>query len=216
MYLSRIELDAKLRETMRALSSPQILHGAIEQGFTDKANRKLWRVDWLNDACYLLVLSEEKPGFTHIASQFGYPSQQPPWQTKDYNRLISRLQNGQQWHFRLRANPTRSSLKEKDKVSGRGKVYAHVTPDQQKKWLLLKAETCGVKLAEDEFNVIHAQRLRFQKGNRHQVTINTAVFEGHLTITDLERFRHTLLRGIGRAKAYGCGLLTIARPNGIV
>lgn len=217
MYLSRIELDAKLRETMRALSSPQILHGAIEQGFTDKANRKLWRVDWLDDACYLLVLSQEKPDYTHIASQFGYPFQQPPWQTKDYNRLMSRLQRGQQWHFRLRANPTRSSFKEKDKTSGRGKVYAHVTPEQQKQWLLQKAESYGFSLAEDEFNVVNTQRLLFQKGkSRLRVTINTAVFEGHLTITDLERFRHTLLRGIGRAKAYGCGLLTIARPNGIV
>jgi CRISPR system Cascade subunit CasE len=91
-----------------------------------------------------------------------------------------------------------------------------VTPEQQKQWLLQRAEVCGFNLTEDGFNVVHTQRLGFQKGkSRDRVTINTAVFEGHLTITDLERFRHTLLRGIGRAKAYGCGLLTIARPYGI-
>lgn len=217
MYLSRIQLDDKLRETMRALSSPHILHGAIEQGFSDKENRKLWRVDWLNNACYLLVLSKETPDFTHIANQFGYPSHQPLWQTKDYNRLISRLQSGQQWHFRLRANPTRNSFKEKNETSGRGKVFAHVTSQQQKEWLLVKAEGCGFNLAEDGFNVVHTQRLSFQKGgnNKHQATIHAAVFEGHLTITEPERFKHTLLFGIGRAKAYGCGLLTIARPSGI-
>jgi len=204
-------LDAKQRETMQALSSPHILHGAVEQSFAEKDNRKLWRIDWLSDACYLLVLSQEKPDFTHIANQFGFPAQRPPWETKDYNLLLSRLQKGQ-WHFRLRANPTRSSLNEKDKTSGRGKVFAHVTQEQQRNWLLLKAEACGFQLAEDEFGVVHSQWVKFQKGknSKSKVVLRTVVFEGKLTVIDLERFEQTLLSGIGRAKAYGCGLLTIA------
>lgn len=34
-------------------------------------------------------------------------------------------------------------------------------------------------------------------------------FDGTATITDPARLRHTILNGIGRAKAYGCGLLSI-------
>lgn len=39
-------------------------------------------------------------------------------------------------------------------------------------------------------------------------------FEGVLTITEAELFRKALIDGIGRAKAYGCGLMTLARIGG--
>lgn len=197
---------------MRALSSPNILHGAVEQSFAGKDSRKLWRVDWLNDSCYLLVLSEKEPDFTHIVDQFGYPSSKRSWETKNYNALLSRLQIGQEWHFRLRANPTRSSFNDKNKASGRGKVFAHVTQEQQRQWLLLKSKSCGFKLEENDFEIVQTQWIKFSKGkdNNRQVTLRTASFEGKLTITNLKGFTDTLVSGIGRAKAYGCGMLTIA------
>ena len=37
-----------------------------------------------------------------------------------------------------------------------------------------------------------------------------STFEGMLTVTDRDAFVHALTHGIGRAKGYGCGLLTIA------
>jgi CRISPR system Cascade subunit CasE len=37
-----------------------------------------------------------------------------------------------------------------------------------------------------------------------------AVFEGVLQISDESLFKAALTNGIGRAKAYGCGLLTLA------
>jgi CRISPR system Cascade subunit CasE len=208
-------LDVKQRETMRALSSPQVIHGAVEQSVAGKNNRNLWRIDWLNDICYLLVLSHEKPDFTHITKQFGFPSLQPTWETKNYYLLLSRLQAGQEWHFRLRANPTRSSFKEKEKTSGRGKVFAHVTSEQQKQWLLSRAESCGFKLEENKFDIVQTQWFKFSKGNDNgrEVSLHTVVFEGKLTIVELEKFKQTLLYGVGRAKAYGCGLLTIARSR---
>ncbi|MDD9380367.1 type I-E CRISPR-associated protein Cas6/Cse3/CasE [Streptomyces sp. ZAF1911] len=42
------------------------------------------------------------------------------------------------------------------------------------------------------------------------VTITTATYEGTLTVTDPVALARTLLTGIGPAKAYGCGLLTLA------
>ncbi|MFF2026720.1 type I-E CRISPR-associated protein Cas6/Cse3/CasE [Streptomyces sp. NPDC058171] len=53
--------------------------------------------------------------------------------------------------------------------------------------------------------------LRF---NRHRngprVTLSTATYQGRLRVTDPDALRHTLLHGIGPAKAYGQGLLTLA------
>lgn len=215
MYLSRVMLNIDRRETMRALASPQLLHGAVEHSFSGNRERKLWRVDWLGNNCYLLVLSEERPDFTYIAKEFGY-SGIGRFETKEYSSLLVRLKVGQIWQFRLCANPTRSSFKEKNAASGRGKVFAHVTHEQQKQWLLAKEESCGFKLKEDAFDVVYTQWKKFRKGSdgNREVAFLMATYEGILTVSDLKRFKQTLLTGIGREKAYGCGLLTIARCAG--
>ena len=216
MYLSQVMLDVNRRNTMRALASPHMLHGAVERSLEKDRQRKLWRIDWRGDNCYLLVLSAQRPNFTHIAGDFGYPDT-GRFETKDYDPLLTKLKVGQTWHFRLCANPTRSSFKEKDEASGRGRVFAHVTPEHQKEWLLARAETCGFTLEKDAFDVVYAQWKKFRKdsGGNCEVSLLMATYEGVLTITDVERFRRTLLSGIGREKAYGCGLLTISWPREI-
>ena len=71
-------------------------------------------------------------------------------------------------------------------------------------------------MAEDEFDVVNSQWLEFPKRDEggRTVTLRTATFEGELTIADMGLFQKTLLCGVGRAKAYGCGLLTIAPIKG--
>ncbi|NLD52373.1 MAG: type I-E CRISPR-associated protein Cas6/Cse3/CasE [Clostridiales bacterium] len=212
MFLSRILLDDTNRDTMRALTVPQLMHAAVEQSFSGDRQRRLWRVDRLEGKCQLLVLSEGTPDFTALVNQFGNPVIAPTWETKDYNKLLARLAQGQLWRFRLRANPVHS-VKEKD-APGRGKVTAHVTQEQQKKWLIARAQACGFALQPDAFDVVHTQWLKFNKGGGREVTLRTATFEGILTITDPERFKDALLSGIGRAKAYGCGLMTVMSCRG--
>jgi CRISPR system Cascade subunit CasE len=50
---------------------------------------------------------------------------------------------------------------------------------------------------------------RSKSGN--QMRIGVLEFTGILTVTDPELFLRAVIRGFGRAKAYGCGLLLIAR-----
>jgi CRISPR system Cascade subunit CasE len=45
---------------------------------------------------------------------------------------------------------------------------------------------------------------------RSQLTFVSVLFEGRLRVTDPGKFRATLERGVGSAKAYGFGLLSIA------
>ena len=44
-----------------------------------------------------------------------------------------------------------------------------------------------------------------------RVTINRTVYEGVARVTDPDALRRALVAGIGRSKAYGCGLMTLAR-----
>ena len=54
-------------------------------------------------------------------------------------------------------------------------------------------------------------RNRPNEGGHDRVTINRTVYEGVLHVTDAEVLRRVLVTGIGRSKAYGCGLMTLAR-----
>ena len=65
-------------------------------------------------------------------------------------------------------------------------------------------------------NLVGTKWDEFLKSNSSEgkVTLRTVVFEGVLTVRNLEHFKHALVSGIGRAKAYGCGLLTIAHYRG--
>lgn len=218
MFLSRVALNTNRRETMAALASPHLLHGAIEStiGKSQKQQqRNLWRIDWFESICYLILLSKDHPDLTHIVKQFGYTTKNPQWETKDYNPLLERLKIGDIWRFRLQANPTHSSSREKKEVTDRGKVFAHVTQEQQRQWLMQRAVSRGFSIEEDQFDVVHTEWKRFlkNKNEKHWVTLRIAIYEGILTIQNVDVFRNTLINGIGRGKAYGCGLLTVAQQR---
>ncbi len=47
------------------------------------------------------------------------------------------------------------------------------------------------------------------------MTFGAATFEGVLEVTDAEKFRESLKQGIGTGKAYGFGLLSVAKTQDI-
>lgn len=219
MYLSRIALNTQRKSTMIALASPQNIHAAVESSFPpaqEKTGRNLWRIDRVNNALYLLVLSNRKPDFLHIIEQFGWPEAEQKWETKDYSSLMEQIKAGQRWQFRLRANPVHSVNQTsgiQTQVSARrGKIFAHITVQQQEQWLLDRASKHGFSLQKGSFCVMQREVRKFRH-NRKQVTLSTATFEGVLKVEDLVLFLQALTNGIGRAKAYGCGLLTIAKVS---
>ncbi len=208
MYLSRIELDVKKRNTMIALANPQQFHGAVEMGFKGDRKRNLWRLDKLGNKLYLILLSEDMPELGGIVQQFG--TGQAP-EIKDYTAYLNTMQNGTLWHFRLTANPTKS-LPNYAEGAKRGKVCAHITTEFQEKWLMEKAEKCGFRLFAGSFGVTHTQWQRFRKGDKgNQVSLLSVTYEGILEVTDVQKFKNMLINGIGRGKAYGLGLMTVIR-----
>ena len=49
---------------------------------------------------------------------------------------------------------------------------------------------------------------RFAKDG-HDVSLKTSLIQGVLRVTDRERFKESFVKGIGRGRAFGCGLLQI-------
>ncbi|AZS87258.1 type I-E CRISPR-associated protein Cas6/Cse3/CasE [Streptomyces griseoviridis] len=161
----------------------------------------------------------------------------PGWQTRPYQPFLDRLTAGQHWAFRLTANPVHTIRRKEGEPR---KLTAHLTHRHQMGWLLdeERQKRAGFRIAEKpagrrtlpggtthkghphhgdryELSLNDTRSLSFSKsrpggGNRSRVTLVTATFEGRLEITDPDLLRRTLTHGIGRARAYGCGLLTLA------
>jgi len=209
MYLSRVELDTSLRNTKRAMVHLEMMHAAIER--SSEEGRNLWRIDKLNGKYYLLVLSQELPDLGILQEQFGRPD--CPGESKDYTKFVGQIKEGQRWRFRLKANPVHAV---KDSREGRGKTIAHVSEKWQREWLMKRAEKNGFSLEEDSFEITDVQWFRFGKNgaaprSNKQISIKAVTFEGVLTVSNEELFKGALIGGIGREKAYGCGMMTLMR-----
>ncbi len=221
-YLSRLKLNPARRAGRNILSSPQAMHAAVLAAFPGRLadrtqERVLWRLDPGDGEVLLYVVSPEPPDLTHLVEQAGWPTLQT-WETRDYSALLDALAVGQCWDFRLTANPTRSRPAGEGQRSQR---FGHVTVAQQQEWLATRAERAGFGLpavpgpdgsSRPEHGLVVRNRSldRFRRGDG-TVTLARATFDGQLTVTDPDALRATLTGGLGPAKAYGCGLLTLAR-----
>jgi len=223
MYLSRIQLNRRRRDAWRLLSSPQRMHAAVLASFVDPPTgdrdgdpRVLWRLDAeTDDRLFLYVVSPDRPDFAHLAEQAGWPSIERG-ASKEYSAFLDALGTGQRWAFRLTANPTRYH---RPTDGGRAKRIAHVTVGHQEAWLAERAATSGFRIvAPDEGATTLAVTRRSvqqfdRRGTPKPVTLAVAQFDGLLEVTDPAALRRVLVTGIGPAKAYGCGLLTLAPPR---
>ena len=210
MYLSRVELDETRHATMRALSAPQKIHGAVESAFLGERRRRLWRLGRLGGKVFRLLLSEQKPDLESISAQFGPVSGTSNFETRNYTQLLEQIEPGSVWQFRLTANPTKSCSGHSPS-EGRGKVLAHCTTSYQQQWLLERAEKHGFRLSESSFIVTNSHWIRFSKHGDpgHPVSLLSVTYEGVLQVTQPELFCAMLTHGIGRGKAYGLGLMTV-------
>lgn len=216
MFLTRFELNTARRGARDLLTSPHRLHAAVLAAFPTSQReptehgRILWRLDQRSRQTLLYIVSPHHPDLTHLVETAGWPATRS-WQTHSYGPLLDRLVAGTQWAFRLAANPVHSRAATPGE---RGKRYGHVTVAQQTNWLLDRAQRHGFTVPETTGKepdvAVHARRTwRFPRDGR-TVTLATAVFEGRLETTDPDVLRHALTHGIGPAKGYGCGLLTLA------
>lgn len=212
MILTRIELDPTRRSTIMALANPNRFHGAVEESHNRSDERVLWRIDVLSGRQYLMVLSPSEINAAFLADQFGYPGEKP--EQKKYDPLLERIEAGSTWQFRLTANPTFSSLKERRSPEDRGKVKSEITTALQMEWLIRKSQKNGFSVNPEQARVTATRWITFRKqSDKRKVSLLQVTFEGILTVTDPELFRKALTEGIGRGKAYGMGFMTVVCPR---
>ena len=231
MYFTRFRMNPQKRGSVRLASSPQRMHATVLSAFpparTESPDgRVLWRLDTPSRHEWTLyVVSPARPSMEQFQEECGW-SQEQSWESAEYAPFLDRLREGQTWAFRLTANPVRSVAREH---RTRGRVQPHVTVEQQQGWLVERAPRLGFSIpdvagashgTDDEapdsipqVRVTRREQDSFGKGRiaeRRTATISRAQFDGVLEVNDPELLRTALTHGIGRAKAYGCGLMTLA------
>lgn len=221
MFMSRCEINVSRRGARKLLGSPQAMHAAVMSCFprsqVEQAGRVLWRLDKIGQAQFLLVTSAMKPDLSVIEEQAGWHSAQST-QYKKYGPFLDRIAAGQQYQFKLTANPTHSVRRE----GARSKRMPHVGRAHQERWLLERCEPNGFIIpdlpVDDEaaplgkaFSVTNRTTWHFRRNAERgrNVTVQSVSYEGVLEVVDEEKFRDALINGIGSGKAYGCGMLTV-------
>jgi CRISPR system Cascade subunit CasE len=122
------------------------------------------------------------------------------------------FEKGQSLRFRLLANPTRK-IDTKSGPDGRrrnGKRVA-VSPDKFYEWLAQRAEPAGFRVNEDSTTVQPGYAYFKKEQNGEPRRLRSVRYDGMLRIANPERFKEALASGIGSAKAFGFGLLSIAK-----
>ena len=208
MYLSRLTLNPTHRHVQADLASDYELHKTVLRAFPSADDggpgRVLFRVDeseddYGNPQPIVLVQSEKPPDWTRLIGVRELASYARRIEHKAINPAV---RSGQQFAFRLRANPT---------VKREGRRHGLCRDEDQQAWLSRKAETGGFRLiACRTVREPDARSTLDRNGDKRPTATFTAVrFDGVLEVVDTAAFRRALTAGIGSAKGFGFGLLSV-------
>lgn len=219
IYLSMLRLNLRSRQALSELRNPYEMHRTLSRGFgqaQDYANaRCLYRVDAMPGDAMPIVLVQSlcEPDWQPLEELNGYlccAAQKKAFQPT--------LAVGQTLSFRLRANPTVCRDGRRQSLWEPRPVGESVTEQEERlkrveashdAWMQRKAEAAG-------FEVLRCDLLRddpvsFGTKSGQQTTLNAVRYDGQLRVTDAERLHYAIEHGIGSAKGFGFGLLSLAR-----
>lgn len=216
MYLSRL----RLRGTRLAAdwsSNPYRVHQRIKQACAGDP-RVLFRIEEKPEGdVQILVQSHLAPNWDAAFADLPVLRQPPEFKPFDPH-----LAAGRQYRFRLRANPTAVKTSEKDNGDKKKPRLGLLREDDQRAWLKNKLEAAGAELLgcivnsrgmQHSFKTPHpnpSPEIGGGAGGEGKQTHLAVLFEGVLLARDPDRLVAALEAGIGPAKGFGFGLLSLA------
>jgi CRISPR system Cascade subunit CasE len=202
MYLSKLTLDLRSKEARRDLGDAYEMHRTLARAYVANEQsapaRFLWRLELGGGFQFapVVLVQSSIPANWHFLELLKNYARQPV--DSKYVVLETMIQDGRCFRFRLLANPT---------VTRQGKRLGLVGVGDQLAWLERQAEQHG--FANESAGVVASDLLTRDKDSR-RLYVQRVCFEGVLRVTQADRLRNALRSGIGPAKAFGCGLLSVA------
>jgi CRISPR system Cascade subunit CasE len=219
MHLSRLVLNPYAPQKRRDLADLYLLHRTLARAFPAAVaggpGRVLFRVDPepASGAAAVLVQSEKEPDWGALPEGYAASVESKPF--------APAFVAGQRLAFRLRASPSKKvgTTSKADRQAGKpknnGRRVGLLTEDEQRAWLARKAEAGGFQVLD-----VAVTRERPAGGNflrvgkpDHELTLVVVRFDGLRAVVGPDRFLQTLREGVGAAKGFGFGLLSLALPG---
>ena len=202
----------------------------------DNDGRILWRIDDADEGGLVLYMaSPQKPSLVGLDEQIGWPDLERQWETRDYEPFLRSVRKGARYRFRLTANPVVSRIGIANS-RGDSKRLPHHTALHQAAWLVgsaayeevgavvpeyvtkqdgSRAERNGFEVCRDDTGTLqllvsNMRKRAFAQGSTgRSITLVSAQYDGVLKVIDDEKMQHVLRHGMGKAKGFGCGLMTL-------
>ncbi|ART62736.1 type I-E CRISPR-associated protein Cas6/Cse3/CasE [Kushneria marisflavi] len=229
MYLSSVRLD------LNTLTRAELFD--VLEGGAYTAHQLLWRLfpgvpSGKRPFIFRQEMEEDANGKSAGLPRFYVGSDRPPEPMEGFEiqckPFAPRLASGERLAFRLRANPTVA----KPAGTGRRSQRADVLMDARypfpkgertsqtcveamdaaaRHWLDSRAKDCGFTLPVAPEVGAYRQHALSKKEGGQPIRYSSVDYEGLLEVVDPERLGQVLQYGIGRARAFGCGMLLLRR-----
>lgn len=195
MYLSRLKVN-RSRPGLNWMANPYRVHQRLMMGCEGEP-RLLFRIEEAPDGIQILAQTQHEPDWQAAFKDTGFLLSSP-----EFKKFEPDFSPGGRYRFRLLANPT---------VKRQGERLGILEEEEQRAWIERKLETSGAIILG-----CLARSNGFQKSEKSSKEAATQVhfsvlFEGALQVTSPGHLLEAVKTGIGPAKAYGFGLLSLGR-----
>ena len=209
--LSQIKINARSRDVQRDLADSHGMHRRVMSLLPDRAETPslrahtatLHRLDRFPDGSIHLLVQSGLDDLRLDTLPAGYAVEAP--RTLNLDAFHARLHPGLTVRYAIAANPTRSIVQPGGQ---RGKRVPLAGYDAVRRWWDRKATEAGLTLIGGP-RIDPAPQPSGTRG-AHRVVHRAQRIEGSATVADVAALKRALTEGIGRGKAYGLGLLTLA------
>ncbi len=203
MFLSRLRLNTG-RIALHWAANPYRVHQRLSMA-CEGDPRVLFRIEEGADGPQILVQSHVEPRWEVAFADLKVLSRPP-----EHKQFGLDLQAHRCYRFRLLANPTVKKTVEREGERKKSRVGLFREEDQQA-WLTRKLNSVGVRLMGVRTLSRGSQYSRKNPTKDSSLQTHYAVlFEGILEVIDPKKLEQAVESGIGSAKGFGFGLLSLA------
>ncbi|MDX6740250.1 type I-E CRISPR-associated protein Cas6/Cse3/CasE [Actinocorallia sp. A-T 12471] len=207
LWITQLTPDLRSRDATRDLRDAVRLHHRIMSLFPSDLGEQA-----RHDAGVLFRIEETQAGVAVLvqsaveASRAALPDGYGTVRSKTLTPLLDALAPGRRVRYRITANATRKLGL--NTTAGRPKEVVPLHGAEAEEWWQRQAESSGLSLHTLESTPL--DQATGTRRDKNRVVHARTRFDGLATVTDPAALSSRLRVGIGRGKAYGCGLLTLA------
>ena len=203
MIASVLQLDRKAIKALR-ITDPYSLHRVVYSLFTDirgeqgksqvQSSGHLYADQGGDFSVRRVLILSDRPPADKVDGQFGEVRSRP---------IPEGFLGHGHYRFKVVINPTRRDHATRKLIPIRGR-------EAIVEWFCQRAEeSWGFSPSRTHLDVSRVEVLKFTDKQQNPVTLCQAHIQGLLTVTDQLRLQRGFEHGIGRGRAFGCGLIQL-------